>query len=120
MERLRLRSEVLDPFRVGHAGQFRRFDWEVGQLGSPEPLPDAEVLIVDAIGLLHPELDGIFDLTIWVDVDLAVATERGKARDHLLARDHDRLWDEVWVPNERDFAARFDPRGHADLLFDAS
>ncbi|MFT2816118.1 uridine kinase family protein [Leifsonia sp. A12D58] len=115
--RIRLREEVLNPFRQGQPGAFRRFDWGTRQLSAPEAIPTAQVLIVDAIGLFHPDLDGAFDLTIWVDLDLPVATARGKARDHQLGRSHDRLWDEVWVPNERDFFARFNPRPTADCLF---
>lgn len=117
MDRLRLRHEVLDPFRQGRPGLFRRFDWAAGRLGPPEAIPAAEILIVDAIGLFHPDLDGAFDLTVWVDVDLGIAAERGKERDHQLGRNHDQLWDDVWVPNEREFLARFDPRSTADLLF---
>ena len=28
-----------------------------------------------------------------------------------------RLWDDVWVPNERDFDANFAPRERADVLY---
>jgi uridine kinase len=117
VDRLRLRREVLDPFRDGRPGTFRRFDWGGRRLGPAEPIPDVDVLLIDAIGLFHPELDGALDLTVWVDLDLAVATERGKTRDRELGRDHDHLWDGVWVPNERDFVARFNPRERSDLLF---
>jgi uridine kinase len=120
VDRVRLRAEVLDPFRAGQQGFFRRFDWSARQLGKSEPIPDARILVVDAIGLLHPELDGALDLTIWIDVDLDLATKRGKARDNKLGRSHEELWDEVWVPNERDFVARFDPRARADYLFESA
>jgi uridine kinase len=117
VERLRLREEVLDPFRAGRASVFRRFDWSVRQLGAPEVVPNTDVLIVDAVGLFHPELDGALDVQIWVDVDLATATERGKARDRSLGRDHDQLWDTVWAPNDRDFMQRFRPDLNADILY---
>lgn len=117
VERLRLRDEVLTPLRAGTGGVFRRFDWATRELGTEEPLPHAAIVIVDAIGLFHPEMNGAFDLTIWVDVDLDIATAQGKARDRRLGRSHKSLWDDVWVPNERDFAERFDPRSTADLLF---
>lgn len=120
VERLRLRREVLEPFRQNEPVVFHRFDWSSGRLGKPETLPDARVIIVDAIGLFHPEMAGAFDITVWMDIDLADATERGKARDHLLGRDHDQLWDEVWVPNEQDFVLNFDPRGSAQIVFDAT
>ena len=118
MDRLRLRREVLDPFRERRPGHFHRFDWRIRQLGPAEPIPNADVLIVDAVGLFHPDLDGVFDLTIWVDLDLAIAIERGKARDRELGRDHEQLWDDVWAPNELDFMARYAPRAIADVLFD--
>ena len=117
VERVRLRREVLDPFRDGRASEFRRFDWVRGELVAPEPVPDAGMLVVDAVGLFHPELDGAIDVRIWVDVDLETATARGMARDRAAGHDHDRLWTEVWVPNERDFAAAFDPRRAADFRY---
>jgi uridine kinase len=117
MDRVRLRQEVLDPFRLGRAVRFRRFNWSTRALGPSERLPDARVLIVDAVGLFHPELNGTLDVKIWVDLDLETATERGKARDRALGRSHDRLWDDVWVPNDRDFAVRFAPAQAADLLY---
>jgi hypothetical protein len=86
--------------------------------GSGKSIPAARVLIVDAVGLFHPELDGVFDLTIWVDVDLAEATARGKRRDRDLGRNHDALWDEAWVPTERAFVGRYGPRERAHLRFD--
>jgi len=75
------------------------------------------VLVVDAIGLFHPEMKGCFDLTVWVDVDLATAQRRGMHRDRMLGRHHDRLWNEVWVPNDRDFAHLYAPESVADLRY---
>lgn len=120
VERLRLRREVLDPFHQKEPVTFRRFDWTSGRLGDPEELPDARVIIVDAIGLFHPEMADVLDVTVWMDVDLIVATEQGKARDHQLGRNHDQLWDEVWGPNERAFVRNYDPRKWAQIMFDAN
>lgn len=115
VERTRLVTEVLDPFRERRAGVFRRYDWARRALGDPEPVPAGEILIVDLIGLFHPQALPHLDLTIWCDVDLGTATERGMRRDARLGRDHERLWREVWVPNEQDFDAGFAPRRIADL-----
>jgi uridine kinase len=119
VERVRMRDEVLEPFRRGDPVSFRPYDWDAGELGPRTSLPPASVLLVDAIGVLHPDLAGCFDLTIWVDVDLATAGERGRERDRQNGHDHDRLWAEVWTPNDRDFAATFDPASTADLKFTA-
>jgi uridine kinase len=117
VERTRIRDEVLRPFRSGRSAVFRRYDWSARTLGAPEVLEPARVLIVDSVGLFHPELDGCLDLTIWVDVELDEATRRGMARDQAAGSDHDELWRAVWVPNERDFVAAFAPRESADLRY---
>ncbi|VXC46796.1 Phosphoglycerate transporter [Aeromicrobium sp. 9AM] len=117
VERTRLRDEVLAPFRRGEQVRFRPFDWSTGRLGSVTELPDTEALLVDAIGILHPELEGCFDLSVWVDVDLETAGERGRERDRRNGSQHDELWIDVWLPNDRDFAARFDPMSRADVRY---
>jgi uridine kinase len=117
IERMRLRRTVLEPFRSGRPGRFRRYDWASGELLPDEPIPDVDVLIVDAVGLFHPDLDGVIDVRIWVDVGLETATARGKARDRRRGDRNERVWDDVWAPNERDFAARFQPREAADLRY---
>lgn len=117
VDRLRLLRQVISPFRAGRASSFQRFDWSTGRLADPEPLPDASVLIIDCIGLFHPELEGAFDLAIWIEVAPEVAAQRGRDRDRELGRQHDALWDEVWVPNDRDFQAIFRPREFADVLY---
>lgn len=117
VERERLASGVLRPFREGRPSTFRRFDWGTRSLGTPEPVPTAEVLVVDLIGLFHPDVLDALDLRIWCDVDLETATARGLARDAVLGRRHEHLWHEVWLPNERDFAATFAPKATAQVLF---
>lgn len=117
VERVRLVGEVLAPFREQRESTFRRFDWTRRTLGEPEPVPTGRILVVDCVGLFHPEALDALDVTVWCDVDLATATEQGMRRDAELGREHTSLWRDVWVPNERDFEARFSPRERADALF---
>ncbi len=118
VDRQRLVSSVLAPHRAGRASTFRRFDWSVRALGPAEPLPRAEVLVVDLIGLFHPEALPHLDVTVWCDVDLDTAVRRGLARDRALGRRYEALWRDVWVPNERDFAARYAPRDRAAVRYE--
>jgi len=120
VERQRLVSEVLTPVRLRQPGHFHRFDWAKGTLGEAEPVPETDVLIVDLIGLFHPEALPSIDITVWCDVDLDTAEERGIARDRQLGRNHEALWREVWTPNERDFAMLYAPRSRADVLYEES
>lgn len=117
VERSRLVDEVLIPFREGRTGTFRRYDWSRRTLGEPEPLPTGDVLVVDLIGLFHPEALPFLDLCVWVETSLATAQERGMRRDEALGRDFSRLWRDVWVPNEIDFEREFSPRSRAEILF---
>lgn len=116
VDRARLVRDVLEPFRERRSSTFQRWDWHTGALAAPESLPVGDVLVVDLVGLLHPEALGALDLAVWCDVDPAVAAERGMARDRAAGHDHDALWRDVWVPNDAGFVARHRPRAVADVL----
>jgi uridine kinase len=118
VDRERLRSEVLEPFRAGRDVEIRQLDWDTGKLGEPTPLPRASVLVIDAIGIFHPDLLPWFDLTVWVDTDLQLAQQRGMGRDRAAGMDHDHLWTEVWTLNDHAFEQVFSPRTHAELVLD--
>jgi len=83
-------------------------------------LPYAEVLIVDLIGLFHPDALPSIDLSIWCDLDLETSAQRGIDRDAGMGRIHDGLWRDVWLPNERDFEDQFAPRTRADVVYPTS
>ena len=115
VDRSRLVSDVFLPLREGRQSTFRRYDWSKSRLGHPEPLPNADIVVIDLIGLFHPEALPVLDLTLWCDVDLETAAERGMARDAALGRDHTSLWRNVWIPNEQDFDSLFTPRDQAEF-----
>ncbi|WP_163542997.1 uridine kinase [Occultella kanbiaonis] len=116
----RLREEVLRRhLRGDHPIRYRPFDWSRRQLGEPVTLPAGNVLVLDAIGIFHPDLRDLFSLTIWVEAAPEDALRRGMARDRTLGRRHDRLWTEVWAPNDAEFAAGFAPADRADLRYRA-
>lgn len=108
---------VLDALRAGEPARFRPVDWSTGGRQPERTAPAAAIQLVDAVGLLHPELLPRIDLAVWVDVPLEVATARGMRRDRQAGNDHDALWREVWAQNERGFDARHRPRERADVRF---
>jgi uridine kinase len=111
---------VLDALRDGRPAEFRPVDWVTGGRQPPRVAPAAPAQLVDAVGLLHPDLLPRLDLTVWVDVPLEEAMERGMRRDRQAGADHDALWREVWAPTDRAFAERFHPREAADIRFVAA
>ena len=116
----RLRSEVLEPFRAGRPVAVRPLDWATGTWGEPAPLPRASVLVVDLIGLFHPEVLPWLDVRVWVEADPEIALQRGMQRDRDAGLDHDALWRDVWAPNDRVFEQVFAPAEHADVRFSSS
>ncbi len=117
VDRQRVRDEALEPFRAGNPVAVRPLDWSTGRRGAPTPLPQASVLVVDSIGIFHPELLPWFDLTVWVDVDIDGAQAQGMARDRAAGRAHDTLWIDVWAANDSEFEQMFSPRSRADILY---
>lgn len=115
-ERLR---RVLEDIRAGRRLRYTGTDFE----GRPyawsfdEELPP--IVIVEGVRLLRPELSGFFDLTVWIDCPLELATERGIARDREQGADdqHIALWREDWVPKEQEHLAACRPDRRADILY---
>lgn len=84
----RLCAELLLPFAAGQRDfEFQRYNW--GYLAgipdgfAPEPvrLNEADFLVLEGCGALHPQLKDFYHLTIWVDTDAQEALRRGTRRD---------------------------------------
>jgi uridine kinase len=76
---------LTEPFRTGWIGSFnlRAFDLKRDIPFEPKwsSGPEDALLVVDGIFLNRPELRGIWNYSIWLEVDPAVALARVKARD---------------------------------------
>lgn len=113
----RLRG-VLEDARAG-----RRLRYTAGDFGGrPREEVDEElppVVIVEGIRLLRPELEGLFDVTVWIDCPLELAARRGIARDRAQGADdhHVAAWHEEWVPKDAAYFEAYRPDRRADLLY---
>ncbi len=118
VDRRRLVDQVLAPARRGEAPSYQVLDPETMELGPWVSLVDAEVVVVEGLGLFTPELVDLFDVKVWIDVALATATAQGMWRDeHEYGNAQADLWLEVWQPNDADFFARFRPDLAADVHY---
>ncbi|HEY2644216.1 MAG TPA: uridine kinase [Galbitalea sp.] len=76
---------LIEPFRIGRIGSFvpAAFDVRSDQPVEPKWLsgPDDAILIVDGIFLNRSELRGLWNYSIWLDVDPGIAAERLLERD---------------------------------------
>ncbi len=116
IDRQRLLEQVLLPSRRGES-QYQTYDWETGTLG-PWVSVSGSPVIVEGVGLFHPDIVRRFDLRVWIDVDLDTATAQGMWRDeNVYHNPQTQLWEEVWKPNDADFFRRFRPDRAADIIY---
>jgi uridine kinase len=114
-DRERLRNDVLDVAKPGRQLSYKTYnsgEYVSGRGGRLRTITPERILIVEGCGILHPELMQYFDYSAWVDCPRAVAVELAKSRDKSEGNDNDRLWDEVWSPNDQRFFDKYRP----DLL----
>lgn len=99
------------PLRYAHKPDLGNID---GQIVA---VPKVQYLIVEGCSLFHPDLLGYYDYTIWVDCPLDEAARRGMWRDkHIYKSPQEELWLNIWIPNERDFYAKYRPDRVADVV----
>lgn len=118
IDRERLLQQVLLPVQQGRDTRYQIYDWESEALGAWVSIRGSDPVIVEGVGLFHPELRSYFDLRVWIDVDLETATAQGIRRDTVVHNNpQTELWELVWKPNDGDFFNRFRPDQTADILF---
>lgn len=121
VDRDRLREQVLTPARHGQSIRHQVWDSASAAPGPWVMLDGATALIVEGLGLYAPGLVELFDVRVWIDLDLETATARGMWRDeHDYGNPQLDLWVQVWKPNDADFFDRFRPDQAADILFQPS
>ncbi len=120
-----LRAHVLLP--LGPAGDLtyrpRAFDLHRDGRESSDPRSAAHdaVVLVDGVFLQRPELQGCWDLTVWVDIPLSESIRRGVARDrqyHSSEREIRRLYERRYAPGQQLYLRAVDPSARADAVFD--
>jgi uridine kinase len=117
------RGRVLAPLEPGGDGRIvpAAFDHVTDSPRDPAPIavPENAVLVVDGIFLIRPELAGVFDLTVMLDIPFAESFARMALRDGCpadpAAPDNRRYrqGQEIWL-------ARCAPRDAADMVIDNS
>lgn len=115
-DRPRLRSQVLEPASRGQAIRYQVYDWEKNQLGKWRTVPKSTYLLIEGVSILHPDLRHFYDYALWLDCPLTIATKRGMQRDREWGNDHDDMWNNIWMPNERDYFEKYKPDLAADII----
>jgi uridine kinase len=89
-------------------------------IDSPErEAPIDAILVVDGVFLFRPELNDFWDVRIFVDADVEVATRRAIERDLAWGgtrASREEVYRQRYVPGEQHYLATVDPRNLADLV----
>jgi uridine kinase len=113
----RLRDQVLVPLASGRAAEYQRYDWTTGALAPFErhPVPAEGYVLVEGMFTARPELEGYYDLTVFVDTPLDVCMERLAARGH--AQDHGPGdWLQRWQESDKYYFANTEPWARLDMV----
>jgi hypothetical protein len=102
-------QHVLLPHAGGQPGQWRRWDWTVGEYAEAHGVDPDLPLVVEGSGILTPVTAGLADVRVWVDSPAASRRERALERDGDTYRPH---W-ERWARQEDRHLKRDDPAAHA-------
>jgi uridine kinase len=109
--------QVLAPFKAGERSLSYDscYDWENWRSRSVT-IEVTAALVVEGIGIFHPELQPFLDFRIWLDVDLQTSTRRGIERDLAAGQTSTQAWTDIWAPNDADYSVRYHPKDQADLV----
>jgi uridine kinase len=77
-----------------------------------------DTVVVDGVFLQRPELDDLWSLRIWIDIDFEQALERALARDAALMHDVRGRYERRYWPGQQLYIDAVDPRAHADIVVD--
>ena len=111
----RLRDEVLTPLTSGQPATYRRYDWPSGRIVPDElhQVPHTGVVIVEGIYTARPELEGFYDLTVFVDTPFDTCLRRLAERGH----DHGPgNWIQRWQASDKYYFATTEPWARLDLI----
>ncbi len=113
LDRERLLGEVLLPLKKGKGASYRPFLCKSMSFGEEIHLPVKGIFIIEGSYSCHPELCGLYDMTVFV------TTDRETQRARILKRNgEERLTDFLtkWIPLEERYFEAFDITSKADVV----
>ena len=110
-DRKRLLRQVLVPLHRGvrELSYDSCHDWASWATVSTHVLVE-RFLILEGVGLFHPDVIPYLDYRLWLDVPLAEATAQGVRREQERGRDPGDVGQLLWEPNEVGFERKFHPK----------
>jgi uridine kinase len=107
---------LLRPLTEGHAGSYRRFDWEAHEYAEMHRVEPTPLLVLDGVGSGNRAWQDLVTTLVWVEAPSDVRLARGLERDGEDERAH---W-LAWMRDEDRLFAEEDTRARADIVLDTA
>lgn len=118
IDRARIIEQVIKPVRNGKSIKYQVYDWDKNVAEEWRVIPHPKILLLEGIGTIHPDIIPYLDYIVWVERSQEEAVAQGIRRDHEERGDnHDDLWHEFLIPNDREYFAKHQPREKADFIY---
>ena len=108
----RLRHQVLEPVATGErVMRYQRYDWDAAGMGGWVEVPMPDVVVVEGVYMLRPELRDLVDVKAFVDANEEVRLQRQAGRG-----ENTDDWIKRWAAAEDLYLSEVAPRSLADIL----
>jgi len=105
--------EVIRPTQEGKQIQYHVYDWHIHTADEIASVPAGAMIIVEGGYTTQKRFSDVYDFKIWIEADENQRLEKALVRDG----EHMRfLWEEDWLPVERNYMQRDNPASRADLV----
>lgn len=112
----RLRDQLVGPLRDGRRPRLAGWDWHTSARRAAEPLPLADVWLVEGVGSWSWLVQPWVSLLVWVEAPAELRRRRALDRDGAAFAPH---WHR-WAAAEQALLVREATRAHADVVWPAS
>jgi uridine kinase len=108
---------LLTKARSHHQLRYVGRDWQGNEHAINITRP--RLVIVEGIRVVRPELLPYFDLSIWIDCPLEIASERAinRNREQGDSEEEIELWHTKWIPEAKQYYDQIQPQKIADFIY---
>lgn len=110
-------QEVKQPLKAGEALNYRIFDCHLGAFNGTHQMPKQTVYVIEGTYCMHPVINDLYDLRVFMTIPREVQRER------ILARNGAEMYlkfEKMWIPMEEDYFKACDLMAESDFIYDNS
>jgi uridine kinase len=111
----RFLCEVLTPLREGKTVNYRRFDCCEMKIQDGVDIQPKSLNIVEGAYSMHPSLDGLYDLSVFLDVDAELQRTRIEKRN---SPDMAKRFFDTWIPLEQKYFSATNVKERCDFTIE--